>query len=82
MWTIRGGLSRQRNCAEVWKEVWHGVAGEGKLSMPRAYGAWEVMWDGPKAGCRVWVRVCMSPKRREHPTQARCWPFYLPASWF
>lgn len=56
MWTVRGGLSRQRNCAEVWKEVWHGTTGEGKLSRPRTYGAWEVMWDGSKAGCRVWVQ--------------------------
>lgn len=39
----------------MWQEVWHGVAGEGKPNLPGAHGAWEVMWDGPEAGRRVWV---------------------------
>lgn len=82
MWTVRGGLSRQRNFAEVWKEVWHGLAGEGKLSRPRTYGAWEVIGMGQGQAAGYGCRVCMSPKRREHPTQAKCWPFYLPAGWF
>lgn len=84
IWTMRGGLSRQRKCAEMWRWVWYGATGEWQLRAPRTRGtsSWRGRGGGGATGRQGTGTGFIFWTRGDNiQPWARSWTFYLTAVW-